>query len=48
MVFNKISLSQEQPFRQRLVAEMKRFSLSYLQSHFSSSYLLDEHSGRKN
>ncbi|MBO3458677.1 TetR/AcrR family transcriptional regulator [Aetokthonos hydrillicola Thurmond2011] len=32
-----LSLSQEQPFRQRLVAEMKRFTLSYLQSYFSSS-----------
>ncbi|MBD2664126.1 TetR/AcrR family transcriptional regulator [Richelia sinica] len=28
-----LSLSQEQPFRQRLVAEMKRFTFSYLQSY---------------
>lgn len=31
-----LSLTQEQPFRQRLVAEMKRFSLIYLQSYFPS------------
>ncbi|BAZ00911.1 TetR family transcriptional regulator protein [Tolypothrix tenuis PCC 7101] len=43
-----LSLNQEQQFRQRLVAEMKRFSLSYLQSHFSSSNLPDENSERKN
>lgn len=31
-----LSLSQEQPFRQRLVAETKRFALNYLQSYFPS------------
>ncbi|MGJ3246091.1 MAG: TetR/AcrR family transcriptional regulator [Elainellaceae cyanobacterium] len=29
-----LSLSQEQPFRQRLVKETKRFALNYLQSYF--------------
>jgi AcrR family transcriptional regulator len=32
-----LSLSQEQTFRQRLVEETKRFTLSYLQSYFPSS-----------
>jgi AcrR family transcriptional regulator len=30
-----LSLSQEKPFQQRLVAETKRFTLNYLQSYFS-------------
>lgn len=32
-----LALSQEQPFRQQLVAEIKRLALSYLQSYFPSS-----------
>jgi len=32
-----LSLSQEKSFRHRLVAETKRFTLSYLQSYFRSS-----------
>jgi len=32
-----LSLSQEQPFRQRLVQETKRFALHYLQSYFPSN-----------
>ncbi len=32
-----LSLSQEQPFRQRLVTEIKRMALNYLQSYFSSN-----------
>lgn len=31
-----LSLSQEQPFRQRIVAEVKRFTLTYLESYFAS------------
>ncbi len=31
-----LSLSQEKPFRERLVAETKRLTLSYLQSYFST------------
>lgn len=31
-----LALSQEQPFRQQLVTETKRLTLSYLQSYFSS------------
>jgi hypothetical protein len=31
-----LSLGQEKSFRQRLVVETKRFTLSYLQSHFPS------------
>lgn len=34
-----LSLSQEKPFRQRLVAETKRFTLNYLQSYFPSSQM---------
>ncbi|MGI0495400.1 hypothetical protein ACN4EG_26780 [Alkalinema pantanalense CENA528] len=43
-----LALNQEQPFRQRLVAEMKQFALNYLQIYFPSSYLPDENLGRKN
>ncbi|MDQ2098943.1 MAG: TetR family transcriptional regulator [Tychonema bourrellyi B0820] len=32
-----LALSEEQPFRQQLVTETKRLTLSYLQSYFSSS-----------
>lgn len=35
-----LALSQEQPFRQQLVAETKRLTLSYLQSYFPSSKVL--------
>ena len=35
-----LALSQEQPFRQQLVAETKRLMLSYLQSYFPSCELL--------
>lgn len=34
-----LSLSQEKPFRQRLVAETKRFTLNYLQSYFLSGQI---------
>ncbi|AKG22239.1 TetR/AcrR family transcriptional regulator [Calothrix sp. 336/3] len=40
-----LSLSQEQPFRQRLVAEMKRFALHYLQSYFPSDSLPAQNNG---
>jgi hypothetical protein len=32
-----LSLNQEQPFRQHLIAETKRLTLSYLQSYFPDS-----------
>jgi AcrR family transcriptional regulator len=34
-----LSLSQEQDFRQRLIAETKRFTFNYLQSYFSSGQM---------
>jgi Tetracyclin repressor-like, C-terminal domain len=37
-----LSLSQEQDFRQRLVAETKRFTFNYLQSYFPSSQRLTD------
>ncbi len=41
-----LSLSQDHPFRQRLVAETKRFTLAYLQSYFSSGQDSTNWSGR--
>lgn len=37
-----LSLSQEKNFRQRLVAETKRFTLNYLQSYFLSGQKLTD------
>lgn len=43
-----LSLNQEPSFRQRLVVEMKQFSLSYLQSHFPSERLASDHLSNEN